>query len=220
MTSLIADHGRVYPAGDAATGLTYADIATTMKTKAGRDLIATYTHAAPTNPGAYSVQFAEVEVDCETGLCTVTDFLAVGDVGQAINRGVVEGQFRGGVQMGIGYALGEERHCRSLGTAMPERLRGLPSGHDARCARHSRPVDRARGRCRAFWRKERRGDRRGPYGGGGRQRRQSCAWDVACGVARDSREDTGRPGRSRTTARGRPGVGRSCAGSRVDAQWR
>ncbi len=106
--SLVADHGRVYPAADASRGLTYADIATTIKTKRGRDLIATYTHSAVTNPGAYSVQFAEVEVDCETGACSVTDFLAVGDVGQAINKGVVEGQFRGGVQMGIGYALSEE----------------------------------------------------------------------------------------------------------------
>jgi CO/xanthine dehydrogenase Mo-binding subunit len=106
--SLVADNGRVHPAADPSTSLTYADIATTIKTKGGRDLIATYTHSATTNPGAYSAQFAEVEVDCETGLCTVTDFLAVGDVGQAINRGVVEGQFRGGAQMGIGYALCED----------------------------------------------------------------------------------------------------------------
>jgi len=108
VASLVVDQGRIYPAGDASRGLTYADVATTIKTKAGRDLVATYTHSAPTNPGAYSVQFAEVEVDCETGSCSVTDFLAVGDVGQAINRGVVEGQFYGGVQMGIGYALCEE----------------------------------------------------------------------------------------------------------------
>ena len=107
-TSLVVDHGRVYADGDASRGLTYADIATTIKTKAGRDLIATYTYSAPTNPGAYSVQFAEVEIDCATGSCSVTDFLAVGDVGQAINSGAVEGQFRGGVQMGIGYALCEE----------------------------------------------------------------------------------------------------------------
>ncbi|MEG3069420.1 MAG: molybdopterin cofactor-binding domain-containing protein [Syntrophaceticus schinkii] len=38
----------------------------------------------------------------------VTDFLAVGDVGRVLNRGIVEGQFQGAVQMGIGYALCEE----------------------------------------------------------------------------------------------------------------
>ena len=37
----------------------------------------------------------------------VTDFLAVGDVGCAINRGMCEAQFQGAVQMGIGYALYE-----------------------------------------------------------------------------------------------------------------
>ena len=222
--SLVVDHGRVYPAGDASRGLTYADIATTIKTKAGRDLIATYTHSAPTNPGAYSVQFAEVEVDCETGACSVTDFLAVGDVGQAINRGVVEGQFRGGVQMGIGYALCEEVILDQLRTGLPERLRGLPSGHDARHAGHARPADRARGGCRAVWREERRGDRHGPHGGGGRQRRQSCSRDVAHGHARDPREDTGRPGgktsRSSTKPRhwpSRAGVGRAAPASDGEA---
>ena len=107
-TALVADRGRVHPAGDLSRSLTYADVATTVKTKAGHDLIATYTHAAPSNPGAYSVQFAEVEVDRETGACSVTDFLAVGDIGRAINRAAVEGQFRGGVLMGIGYALCED----------------------------------------------------------------------------------------------------------------
>jgi xanthine dehydrogenase molybdenum-binding subunit len=106
--SLVVDHGLVRPAGAASGGLTYADVATTIKAKAGRDLIATWTHSTPTNPGAYTVQFAEVEVDRETGRCAVTDFLAVADVGQAINAAAVEGQYRGGVQMGIGYALSEE----------------------------------------------------------------------------------------------------------------
>ena len=105
---LCADGGRVCPRGDTSRGLTYAEITTAVKTRRGGDLIATYTHSAPTNPGSYCVQFAEVEVDCETGLCRVTDFLAVADVGRAINRGMVEGQYRGGVQMGIGYALCEE----------------------------------------------------------------------------------------------------------------
>ena len=107
-THLVVDRGRVHVKGDAARGLTYAEMATTVSTRAGRDLVATHTRPAPTNPGAYSVQFAEVEVDRETGRCRVTDVLAVADVGQAINTAVVEGQYRGGVQMGIGYALCED----------------------------------------------------------------------------------------------------------------
>ncbi len=61
------------------------------------------------------MQFAEVEVDCATGLTAVTDFLAVGDVGQAINRGMAEAQFQGAVQMGIGYALYEHLEVDEAG---------------------------------------------------------------------------------------------------------
>ncbi len=60
------------------------------------------------NPGSYGVHFADVTVDTMTGIVTVNDFLAVHDVGQAINRGFVEGQIYGGVQMGLGMALMEE----------------------------------------------------------------------------------------------------------------
>lgn len=60
------------------------------------------------NPGSYAAHFAEVEVDTLTGLVTVTDYLAVHDVGKAINPKLVEGQIYGGVQMGIGMALFEE----------------------------------------------------------------------------------------------------------------
>jgi CO/xanthine dehydrogenase Mo-binding subunit len=45
----------------------------------------------------------------------VTDFLAVGDVGQAINRGMVHAQFQGAVQMGIGYALYEHMDVDEAG---------------------------------------------------------------------------------------------------------
>jgi CO/xanthine dehydrogenase Mo-binding subunit len=72
------------------------------------DLLTSETYYAASNPASYSVQFAEVEVDCGTGLTRVTDFLAAADVGRAINRGMVEGQYQGAVQMGIGYALCED----------------------------------------------------------------------------------------------------------------
>jgi xanthine dehydrogenase molybdenum-binding subunit len=68
---------------------------------------ASTTYYAVSNPASYSVQFAEVEVDTATGLVAVNDFLAVADVGRAINRGMVEAQYQGAVQMGIGYALYE-----------------------------------------------------------------------------------------------------------------
>ena len=58
---------------------------------------------------ACGVQFAEVTVDTETGLVTVTKVVAVHDCGLIIDKLTLESQINGGVIMGIGYALYEER---------------------------------------------------------------------------------------------------------------
>jgi xanthine dehydrogenase YagR molybdenum-binding subunit len=58
---------------------------------------------------ACGVQFAEVEVDTETGLVTVKKVLAVHDCGLIINKITLESQINGGIIMGMGYALYEER---------------------------------------------------------------------------------------------------------------
>ena len=99
--------------------LSYGAVVRAAKTRLGEDVMVQYTHRATTNPGAYSVQFAEVRVDRWTGLTAVTDFLAVGDVGRAINRKMVEGQFQGAVQMGIGFALCEEVEVDGAGLPSP-----------------------------------------------------------------------------------------------------
>ena len=104
---LAAREGVVYVAGDEARSVAFRDIARQSHMKHVPAIQAAITYYATSNPGSYSVQFAEVEVDCATGLTAVTDFLAVGDVGRAINRGMVKAQFQGAVQMGIGYALYE-----------------------------------------------------------------------------------------------------------------
>jgi CO/xanthine dehydrogenase Mo-binding subunit len=56
----------------------------------------------------YGANVAEVEVDTETGKVDVVDFVSCHDVGKAINRNTVLGQFYGGVAMGLGYGLLEE----------------------------------------------------------------------------------------------------------------
>ena len=58
---------------------------------------------------AGGVQFAEVEVDTETGLVTVKKILGVHDCGLIINKITLESQINGGIIMGLGYALYEER---------------------------------------------------------------------------------------------------------------
>ena len=61
------------------------------------------------NTGACGVQFAEVEVDTETGFVKLRKILAVQDCGTVVNKLTCESQINGGVIMGIGYALYEQR---------------------------------------------------------------------------------------------------------------
>jgi CO/xanthine dehydrogenase Mo-binding subunit len=56
----------------------------------------------------YGANVAEVEVDTETGKVDVVGLVSCHDVGKAINRNAVLGQFYGGVAMGLGYGLLEE----------------------------------------------------------------------------------------------------------------
>ena len=59
--------------------------------------------------GVAGTQFAEVEVDTQTGHVNVLKIVAVQDCGLAINRLTTESQINGGVIMGLGQALLEER---------------------------------------------------------------------------------------------------------------
>ena len=72
----------------------------------GRDLSGhgqTPNAAAPTS----AAQFAEVEVDTQTGQVRVLRLVAVQDVGRAVNPAIVEGQMQGAAHQGLGYALSE-----------------------------------------------------------------------------------------------------------------
>ncbi|HXI69665.1 MAG TPA: molybdopterin cofactor-binding domain-containing protein, partial [Verrucomicrobiae bacterium] len=69
------------------------------------------------NP-AGGVQFAEVEVDTETGMVTVKKMLGVHDCGLIVNQITLESQINGGIIMGMGYALYEERVMDALSGVM------------------------------------------------------------------------------------------------------
>ena len=53
-------------------------------------------------------QFAEVEVDVETGAVRLRRYVVAHDCGKVINPLIVEGQVHGGVAQGVGGALFEE----------------------------------------------------------------------------------------------------------------
>jgi xanthine dehydrogenase YagR molybdenum-binding subunit len=58
---------------------------------------------------SFAAQFAEVEVDVETGRVRVLRIVAAQDSGRIINPRLAESQLEGGILQGIGFALFEER---------------------------------------------------------------------------------------------------------------
>ena len=57
----------------------------------------------------FAAQFCEVEVNTRTGEIRILRFLAAHDSGRVINRLAFDNQVFGGITMGIGFALSEER---------------------------------------------------------------------------------------------------------------
>jgi carbon-monoxide dehydrogenase large subunit len=53
----------------------------------------------------YGTQVCEVEVDAETGAVEIVDYVAVDDVGRAVNPMILHGQTHGGIAQGVGQAL-------------------------------------------------------------------------------------------------------------------
>jgi len=95
-TSLSGPGGASAPIGDLleTTG-------TESITVAGR-------HESELNPPSHGVHFAEVSVDPATGGVELLSYVAVQDVGFAINPKMVEGQLEGALQHGIEFALYSE----------------------------------------------------------------------------------------------------------------
>ena len=69
----------------------------------GLDETAFYDPMNFTFPGGCHI--CEVEIDPETGVVSVVQFVAVDDVGRVVNPMIVEGQVQGGLAQGIGQAL-------------------------------------------------------------------------------------------------------------------
>ncbi len=58
---------------------------------------------------SFGAQFAEVEVDVDTGVVRVLRITAAHDCGRVLNPTLAESQLEGGILQGVGYALFEER---------------------------------------------------------------------------------------------------------------
>jgi CO/xanthine dehydrogenase Mo-binding subunit len=80
----------------------------------------------------YTVHLAKVAVDPETGEVRVLDYVAIQDVGFAINPALVEGQIQGGVTQGLGWALFENVIYNEDGQLLTSNLMdyALPHSYD------------------------------------------------------------------------------------------
>jgi putative selenate reductase molybdopterin-binding subunit len=74
-----------------------------------RQIMATASYVSPDSPPPFAAQFAEVEVDTETGQVTVKKLVMAVDCGVVINPITASGQVEGGMVQALGYG-----HCEEM----------------------------------------------------------------------------------------------------------
>ncbi len=89
-------------------------ISTSELVRKMREQVLVTTGARAANPEGYAIntfgaQFAEVEVNTETGKVRVLKVVAAHDIGRVLNRKTMENQVHGGIMQGVSFALFEER---------------------------------------------------------------------------------------------------------------
>ena len=94
------------------------------------EIFAAKQYVNTSNPGVTGAHFTHVEVDLGTGDVEILDYLAVHDIGKAINPEMCRAQVQGAVAMGAGAALREEvtvgADGRVLGSLRKYHLLNMP----------------------------------------------------------------------------------------------
>jgi CO/xanthine dehydrogenase Mo-binding subunit len=101
-------------------------------------------HPANRTPLPFVAQFAEVEVNTRTGEIKVLRFLAAHDSGRVMSGLTYENQVFGGIVMGAGFALTEQRRIdRQTGRVVNANLRDykIPTALDAPAELTCTPID-------------------------------------------------------------------------------
>ncbi len=93
----------------------FSQIAMHSRHKHGEELCVSVTHESFALATSYGAHFVKAQVDTETGEVKILDYVAVHDVGRAINPLGVEGQIEGAMMMGLGYAISEGIQMDSQG---------------------------------------------------------------------------------------------------------
>lgn len=89
--------------------ISYSEIAyQRLYSSAQEQLECSASYTGTESPPPFLAQFAEIDVDIETGVITVLRFVSVADCGRALNPMLARGQIEGAVVNGLSYALTEE----------------------------------------------------------------------------------------------------------------
>jgi xanthine dehydrogenase molybdenum-binding subunit len=95
---------------DPSTCFSYTDAVHKILFTLQKEVSAKHQYKNTTNCGVMGTHFAHVEVDTWTGMTKILDYLAVHDIGKAINPEICRAQVQGAVVMGSGIALTETMH--------------------------------------------------------------------------------------------------------------
>lgn len=87
-----------------------------------QQIMASASHMSYHSPPPFGAQFAEIEVDTETGQITVTKLAMAVDCGTAINPQASEGQIEGGMAQALGYTVCEEMVYDDAGRLLTTRF--------------------------------------------------------------------------------------------------
>jgi len=93
-----------------------------LHTQNQQQIMATASHMSLYSPPPFAAQYAEVEVDTETGQVTVIKLVMAVDCGTAINPITSEGQIEGGMVQALGYAISEEMPYDENGNSLVTRF--------------------------------------------------------------------------------------------------
>ncbi|MCH7844827.1 MAG: molybdopterin-dependent oxidoreductase [Acidobacteria bacterium] len=81
----------------------------TLHQEQQHQIMGTASYVSPESPPPYAAQFAEIEVDIDTGQVTVTSLVMAVDCGVPINPVTASGQVEGGMIQALGYG-----HCEEM----------------------------------------------------------------------------------------------------------
>ncbi len=85
-------------------------------------IMATASHMSYESPPPFAAQYAEVEVDTQTGQVTVKKLVMAVDCGTAINPVAATGQIEGGMAQALGYTVCEEMAYDEQGSLLTRRF--------------------------------------------------------------------------------------------------